>query len=47
MVRSQVPQSDGFVQGAGEESIVCRIHGESDNGLVVTPKVSDVLVLLE
>ena len=47
MVRSEVPQSDSLVHGAGEESVISRVHGEGDNLLVVAAKVADVLVFLE
>ena len=47
MVRSEVPQSDSLVHGAGEESVISRVHGEGDNLLVVATKVADVLVFLE
>ena len=47
VIGSEVPQPDGLVQGAGEESVVRGVHGEGDHPLVVTTEVSDVLVLFE
>ena len=47
VIGSEVPQPDGLVQGAGEESVVRGVHGQGDHPLVVTTEVSDVLVLFE
>ena len=45
LVRPQVPQPDGLVQGSGQEGVVGGGHGQGHHPLGVAPEIRYVLVL--